>query len=104
MPYKNNTTNLYVHLGQHHKEEDTKLRPTISLQSNKNSETPMKQSTIPECLHKPQQLNKITTRYKQLVSAMVQFISQDMQPIAVVDVISWVCLLPLGSLDTCLIF
>lgn len=39
----------------------------------------------PECLHKVQPLDKTTTRYKQFVSAMVQFISQDMQPITVVD-------------------
>ena len=26
MPYKNNTTDLYVHLERHHKEEHTKLR------------------------------------------------------------------------------
>ena len=85
MPYKNNTTNLYVHLERHHKEEHTKLRPTISSQSDKDPETPMKQSTMPERLRKLQPLDKTTTRYKQLVSAMVQFISQDMQPIAVVD-------------------
>ena len=84
MPYKNNTTNLYVHLERHHKEH-TKLRPTISSQSDKDPETPMKQSTMPERLRKLQPLDKTTTRYKQLVSAMVQFISQDMQPIAVVD-------------------
>ena len=44
----------------------------------------MKQSTMPEHLHKLQPLDKTTTRYKQLVAAMVQFISQDMQTIAVV--------------------
>ena len=79
MPYKNNTTNLYVHLEWHHKEEHTKLRPTISSQSDKDPETPMKQSTMPERLRKLQPLDKTTTRYKQLTSTMVQFISQDMQ-------------------------
>ena len=47
MPYKNNTTNLYVHLEQHHKEKQTKLRLTVSSQSDKDPETPMKQSTMP---------------------------------------------------------
>ena len=45
----------------------------------------MKQYTMPERLHKLQPLDKTTSRYKQLISAIVQFISQDMQPIAVVD-------------------
>ena len=31
LPYKINTTDLYVHLKQYHKEEHTTLRPTISL-------------------------------------------------------------------------
>ena len=78
LPYKNNTTDMYVHLKQHHKEEHTTLRPTISLQSDKDTETPMKQSTMPEHLRKLQPLDKTTTRYKQPISAMVQFISQDM--------------------------
>ena len=45
----------------------------------------MKQSTMTECLHKVQPLDKTTNRYKQLVEATVQFISQDRQPPAVVE-------------------
>ena len=71
MPYKNNTTNLYVHLERHHKEEYVKLRPSISAPNDKDSETPMKQSTMPERLCKLQPLDATTTRYKQLVAAMM---------------------------------
>ena len=55
MPYKNNTTNLYVHLERHHKEY-AKLRPAMSPAVNSEthnkatSEASMKQSTMTERL------------------------------------------------------
>ena len=85
MPYKNNTTNLYAHLERHYKEEYVELRASILAANDKDPKTPIKQSTMPERLRKLQPLDKSTTRYKKLVAAMVQFISQDMQPISVVD-------------------
>ena len=89
IPYKNYTTNLYVHLERHHKEEYVKLRPSISSPINEtcdNGPKPlMKQSTMTERLCKIQPLDKITITYKQLVEATVQFISQDMQPLAMVE-------------------
>lgn len=76
MPHKNNTTNLYVYLEQHHKKHYAKLRPCILTQSsNSEGSTLMKHLTMLEHLWKLQPLAKTTGRYKQLVEAMVQFIS-----------------------------
>ena len=83
MPYKNNTANLYAHLERHYKEEYVELRASILAANDKDPKTPIKQSTMPERLRKLQPLDKSTTRYKKLVAAMVQFNSQDMQPISV---------------------
>ena len=64
------------------------MRPAISSANSMThdiTEALMKQSIITECLRKLQPLDKATKRFKQLVEATVQFTSQDMQPLAVVE-------------------
>jgi len=88
MPYKNNTTNLYTHLEQHHKEEYVALRANSS--SHKGNGTSllapaMRQPTMAENLRRIQPLGKTAFRYKQLVEATAKFIYEDMQPLSVVE-------------------
>ena len=81
MPYKNNTTNLYVHLDRHHKEVYVKL----SHYRQQQSSSPQHQPSLQETIKKTQSLGRSSERCKKLTNAIGQFIAKDLQPISVVD-------------------
>ena len=85
MPYKNNTTNLYTHLDNHHK----KVYATLSYYKQQQSSTAQKsqhhQLSLQETIKKTQSLSRSSECYKKLANAIGKFIAKDLQPISVVD-------------------
>ena len=75
MPYKNNTTNLYVYLERHHKEEYVKLSHYTE---ERQQQAKQQQQLLPETVNRIQPLSRLSEHYKRLTNSIALFIAKDL--------------------------
>ena len=79
LSYSGNTTNLRTHVERHHPIEHKLLN------SEPKKEQYSKQQTLEEVVERLNPLSSDSERHVKLVSAIGNFIAQDMQPLSVVE-------------------
>ena len=78
LPYSGNTTNLRTHIERHHPVEHKLLNPEPKKEYSK-------QQTLEEVVKRLNPLSSDSEWHVKLVSAIGNFIAQDMQPLSVVE-------------------
>ena len=86
LSYKGNTTNMIVHLQNHHMVEYNELTISRTSESTEPIKLPKGQLSIKESFSKLIPLSRSSPRWKSLTNAVCQFLAKDFVPIDTVTV------------------